>query len=992
MKRATTVLLFSSPVVGRASLRASRRSPSRPRRLGRHITSRELVKPFHPKGRTCARLTTTRALSATPVASASSPTRAAVPRARSSTPLLEGLRNVATGAPSLPTPHRRRSRGAAALPRALLPGPWCGLAMVFLRDEAARGRSRTPAAPRASVSAAGGAVPVGPEALGDAARRTAPPHRATRPAAPARSDDDEAEQRAYRARKRLAERPRAPTSFALVPHRDVQGALCGRPARRVLPRPARRRARRPVRDLPPALLDEHEPSWERAQPFRHALPQRRDQRDRRQRRLDARARGPPGCGTRLRHALDERLRLRDARQRARAAGARRTRHPARARDARPGGVGGRPRARTRTSRVLPLPRRLVRAMGRPRRRSSSPTGASSAPRSTATACGRCATRSPTATRRLRVRGRRLRRCRRARACGAGGSGPARCSSSTRGLRARGDASDQAAARAAGAVRALAGGRWRPGHGRRARPPPDGADRAPGAGRVHAGGAVRHPAAVGRQRPRADLVDGRRHGAAAAGRPRAPALQLLPAAVRPGHEPRDRPPARAARSMSLAHAARRARAAARRGARGAAGCSSSTASSSSPRRSTSSPRAAGRDASTRPRVSRAACARLADEAEAARRRGRRDAPAHRRRQAGPAARAGAARRRRVHHRLVRAGLPDARDARRRERRAARECTTSPACSATARRRSARGSRSRRWLRWPRPTGSAAIARRPRRRSCASGGPSRTACSRSCRRWASRTWRATAARSCSTPSGSRGSSSRRHSRGRRRRSAASAWRSSSGGRGPGRRPPPSAPRLENPGYVKYRKGGEPHATTPEVVEALQGSGRTRRLPRAAARRATGAWEGYTRFAELVNGREPIELARPAGAPARRAARAARGGRACGGDRAALLERRHVARCPVGRGPRDDRDRVQPPRRPLELRRGRRGSRRASGPTATPASSRSRRAASESRRSTRPSPRSCRSRSRRARSPARAASCRRTRSPRRSPACATRSRAWR
>src|SRR5439155_11981480 len=27
------------------------------------------------------------------------------------------------------------------------------------------------------------------------------------------------------------------------------------------------------------------------------------------------------------------------------------------------------------------------------------------------------------------------------------------------------------------------------------------------------------------------------------------------------------------------------------------------------------------------------------------------------------------------------------------------------------------------------------------------------------------------------------------------------------------------LENPGYVKFRKGGEPHATHPEVVEALR-----------------------------------------------------------------------------------------------------------------------------------------------------------------------------
>src|SRR5439155_17386127 len=28
----------------------------------------------------------------------------------------------------------------------------------------------------------------------------------------------------------------------------------------------------------------------------------------------------------------------------------------------------------------------------------------------------------------------------------------------------------------------------------------------------------------------------------------------------------------------------------------------------------------------------------------------------------------------------------------------------------------------------------------------------------------------------------------------------------------------PALENPGYVKFRKGGEPHATTPDVVDGL------------------------------------------------------------------------------------------------------------------------------------------------------------------------------
>jgi glutamate synthase (ferredoxin) len=67
------------------------------------------------------------------------------------------------------------------------------------------------------------------------------------------------------------------------------------------------------------------------------------------------------------------------------------------------------------------------------------------------------------------------------------------------------------------------------------------------------------------------------------------------------------------------------------------------------------------------------------------------------------------------------------------------------------------------------------------------------------------------------------------------------------------------LDNPGYVKFRKGGEPHATSPAVVDALQKAAH-------ALRRGD-----YDRFAELVDGRTPLELrdllelARPTGVPA-------------------------------------------------------------------------------------------------------------------------------
>jgi glutamate synthase (ferredoxin) len=64
--------------------------------------------------------------------------------------------------------------------------------------------------------------------------------------------------------------------------------------------------------------------------------------------------------------------------------------------------------------------------------------------------------------------------------------------------------------------------------------------------------------------------------------------------------------------------------------------------------------------------------------------------------------------------------------------------------------------------------------------------------------------------------------------------------------------TARRLENPGYVKFRNGGEPHATTPEVVDSLQAAAHSLR------RAVNGAgWDAYKRYAALVNGRGPLEL---------------------------------------------------------------------------------------------------------------------------------------
>jgi glutamate synthase domain-containing protein 2/glutamate synthase domain-containing protein 1/glutamate synthase domain-containing protein 3 len=64
----------------------------------------------------------------------------------------------------------------------------------------------------------------------------------------------------------------------------------------------------------------------------------------------------------------------------------------------------------------------------------------------------------------------------------------------------------------------------------------------------------------------------------------------------------------------------------------------------------------------------------------------------------------------------------------------------------------------------------------------------------------------------------------------------------------------PQLENPGYVKFRKGGEPHAMNPEVVESMHEMAAAHALRKSL----NGAGrELYDRFAGLVNGRAPMEL---------------------------------------------------------------------------------------------------------------------------------------
>ena len=163
-----------------------------------------------------------------------------------------------------------------------------------------------------------------------------------------------------RARRRRLHR------LALVPHRHLQGALRRDTARELLPRPPRPELGGGVGDLPPALLDEHRAELGARAAVPPPLPQRRDQHDRGERRLDGGARAGARRSTpALAPALDRsRLRLGAARQRARAARPRGRRRLRGALAARPARLAERPTGRRRRARDAPLPRDARRAVGR----------------------------------------------------------------------------------------------------------------------------------------------------------------------------------------------------------------------------------------------------------------------------------------------------------------------------------------------------------------------------------------------------------------------------------------------------------------------------------------------------------------------------------------------------------------------------------------------------------------------------------------------------
>ena len=125
------------------------------------------------------------------------------------------------------------------------------------------------------------------------------------------------------------------------------------------------------------------------------------------------------------------------------------------------------------------------------------------------------------------------------------------------------------------------------------------------------------------------------------------------------------------------------------------------------------------------------------------------------------------------------------------------------------------------------------------------------------------------------------------------------------------------LDVGGDYAVRLRGEAHVWRSETVSNLQHAARG------------NAQDKYREFARLVNETEDKyitirSLFRLRGAEEDGAARAARGSRARGRDREALLDGRDVLRLDLARGAHDARHRHEPDRRQVEHRRGRRGSR--------------------------------------------------------------------
>ena len=159
-----------------------------------------------------------------------------------------------------------------------------------------------------------------------------------------------------------------------LPHGHLQGPAAGRPGRAVLPGPAGSARGLGARAGAPALLDQHVPRMAARAPVPHGRAQRRDQHRQGQLQLDARPRGRDevaGARRRPEEALPDQLRRperhRDLRQRARVAGDGGLPAGPRGDDDDPRGLGAARADGPAPPRVLRVPRRDARAVGRPGR-------------------------------------------------------------------------------------------------------------------------------------------------------------------------------------------------------------------------------------------------------------------------------------------------------------------------------------------------------------------------------------------------------------------------------------------------------------------------------------------------------------------------------------------------------------------------------------------------------------------------------------------------
>ena len=365
-----------SPATGRRPLRPSIRARRLRRRHGRAPGQRAAPRR-HRRG---ARRRSTTSSTAGPRAPTSAPATAPGILIQIPDAFLRGVLDVELPEPGplrrrhvLPAPGPRPAGQARGADRAQRPRRGPERARLARRARSTRRRSATPP------------TPAGPYI-----------RQLIIEAGPGFQSDQDAFERKLYVIRRIVELAAGPDFYASsFSSRTIvyKGMLDLQPARALLPRPARRALRQRAGARALALLDQHVPELGARPPLPRDLPQRRDQHADGQRQLDARARvaaveravrrrPPEGAADRA----PGRLGLGDVRQRPRAADARRPLAAARGDDDDPRGL-------RRTATTCPTSSRASTpstpaswSRGTARRRSASPTAASSARRSTATAC------------------------------------------------------------------------------------------------------------------------------------------------------------------------------------------------------------------------------------------------------------------------------------------------------------------------------------------------------------------------------------------------------------------------------------------------------------------------------------------------------------------------------------------------------------------------------------------------------------------------------